>query len=136
MNSRVPGSDPPIESSARLEAEYWLEHKNTTILVHNHRNLVGDQIITRMSRLADKLVSRGDRNILLLVDVAGAAATRDTIATAKDCYLEIKPYLSKTAVIGITGVKKRFMNILGFMLREGIRVLDSQEEALEWLVKD
>ncbi len=122
---------PPVKESA-----YWINHQGRPVLLHDYSSLVGPEIVERMTALREEVVSRGVYDLLLLVNVMETVADRAVIATSKETLLKLKPFIRKTAVIGAFGVTKHFVNVVDQVAQVGIRIFDSQDEALDWLVED
>ncbi|MFP4365071.1 MAG: hypothetical protein ACLFR1_14510 [Spirochaetia bacterium] len=47
-----------------------------------------------------------------------------------------KPYIKKSAVIGISGVKKALVNAIAGITGRNMKVCSSKEEAIDYLTKD
>ena len=75
---------------------------------------------------------------LCICNVKGATIRLrpEIIQILKDFTKHNEPYMKMTAVIGVEGLKQIIFNsFLAFTRRENLVLKNSEEEALEWLIK-
>ena len=75
-----------------------------------------------------------DRKVLLLADLRNVPMTYEMSQKMNEVSDVISPHIDKSAVLGITGIKRLFFNIYTYLSNENIQVFDTKEEALVYLV--
>lgn len=78
----------------------------------------------------------GRRDLLELVDVTGSYAEPESIILLSDSAKATTPYLKKSAIVGVAGVKKVLLNFIKKISGMNIEPKESLEEAKEWLVEE
>ncbi len=72
---------------------------------------------------------------MLIVDETGAYANKEAVSEFVESGKKSKILLKKTAVVGITGVKKIFLNFVNKLTKLGVKPVSTIEDAKEWLIK-
>lgn len=85
---------------------------------------------------AREFIMRAGKDLLILVDVRDSYATTKMIAKMKEDGKAERPFVKKSAVVGITGMKEIFLKGINLFTQQGIQPFNTIEEAKEWLVKD
>ncbi|MCP4678662.1 MAG: STAS/SEC14 domain-containing protein [Deltaproteobacteria bacterium] len=129
--SNMANDKPPMQNR-----EYWVKHDGKPILVHDYSGLVGDEIAETLETLTELVVSRGIYETLFLFDATDMIVNRKAMTVAKRCGPKVKPYTKKMAVIGVEGVARHLTHVVDAFVGFGLRVFDSREDALDWLVED
>jgi hypothetical protein len=73
-------------------------------------------------------------SVLLLVDTSGTIITPEALNIFKNVALHSKPFLHKTAVLGITGARRTFVEIVVKFSGLQVMTYDILQEAKDWLV--
>ena len=97
--------DYEAEAKARMK---WISYKEHKILLDDYSNIMPEQLPPLIERKTNLTFQSGKKSKFLL---------------------------KKTAVVGITGVKKIFLNIVDRFTGLNAKAVSSMEEAKEWLVK-
>ncbi|MFW9989060.1 MAG: hypothetical protein ACFFC3_10415 [Candidatus Odinarchaeota archaeon] len=113
----------------------WISYKENEILLDDYTNIYPEQFAPLIKRITDLTFKSGKKDILLIVDVTGAYANKEAVDAFVEASKKSKPLLKKTAVVGITGVKKIFLNIVNKFSGVNAKALSSMEDAKEWLLK-
>ena len=112
----------------------WITHKGKEILYEDYTNLTGEQI-ARLVPAITKLTEDNDyKDILLLLDLSNSYANKDAVNAFVESGKISKDRLTKTAVLGITGVKKVLLNFVNKFTNVGAKGLNTIEDAKDWLV--
>ncbi|MFX1276983.1 MAG: hypothetical protein ACFFBP_14500 [Promethearchaeota archaeon] len=114
----------------------WITYKGKEILYDDYRNLQGSKFPALVNAILKLTMESGKTEILGLVDVRGSYAIKETVDAFSNAGKVAGPISKKTAVLGITGVKKIFLNVVNKFSKIGAKPFDSIEDAKEWLVKD
>ncbi|MBY8986473.1 MAG: hypothetical protein KGD65_15475 [Candidatus Lokiarchaeota archaeon] len=94
-----------------------------------------EQFAPLIEQITNLTFQSGKKDILLIVDVTGAYANKEAVSAFVESGKKSEVLLNKTAVVGITGVKKIFLNIINKLTSLSVKPLSSMEEAKEWLLK-
>lgn len=70
----------------------------------------------------------------ILIDYTGCVINSDAAAALRASGGKTTSYVSRIAVIGITGVKQVLLNIANRLTGNKITAFDKKEDALEWLI--
>lgn len=113
----------------------WITHKGIEILLDDYSNIMPEQFPPLIENITNLTFQSGKKDILLIVDVTGAYANKEAVSAFVESGEKSKILLKKTAVVGITGVKKIFLNIVNKLTKLGVKPVSSMEDAKEWLIK-
>ena len=84
---------------------------------------------------AEYILPYGKRDLLLLVDIAKSPVFGEAFHELKRTGKELQPITKKKAFIGLNSAKKTLMNIYNKVTFNSVKVFDTKEEALNWLVQ-
>jgi len=112
----------------------WFTYKGKEILLDDYSNLNQEVFLQLIYQITDLTFKSGKTDILLIVDVTHSFANKEIIKAFKESGKRSKPILNKTAVLGITGVKKILLNVVNKFTGLNAKVFSTMEEAKEWLV--
>jgi hypothetical protein len=124
--------DYSTEAQTRMK---WIDYKGKEILLDDYSNIMPEQFPPLIEQITNLTFQSGKKDILLIVDVTGAFANKEAVNAFVESGKKSKLLLKKTAVVGITGVKKIFLNIVNKLTKLGVKPVSSLEEAKDWLVK-
>jgi hypothetical protein len=120
-----------------MTEESFIHYKNKEILFTCYTEYKTDEKIIKALRHNRHFITTcGKTGILLLEDIRGTYVKDESMKELQVYMKEITPFLSKYAIIGVTGVKKLILKILSKFSRVEIKPMDSIEEAKEWLVQE
>ena len=125
--------DPEILSEAESRMK-WLTHKGKDILYEDYTNLTGEQIARLVPAITKITEEKDYKDILLLLDFTNSFANKEATNAFGESGKVSKDRLKKTAVLGITGVKKVLLNFVNRVAKVDAKPFSSEEEAKEWLI--
>ena len=120
------------EAQARMK---WITYKGKEILLDDYSNIMPEQFAPLIQQITNLTFQSGKKDILLNVDVTGAFANKEAINAFSESGKKSKILLKKTAVVGITGVKKILLNIVNKFTGLSAKPVSTLEAAKEWLIK-
>ncbi|MHA1933632.1 MAG: hypothetical protein ACW96X_13900 [Promethearchaeota archaeon] len=120
------------EAQARMK---WITYEGKEILLDDYTNILPEQFPPLIEQITTLTFQSGKKDILLIVDVTGAFAGKEAVSAFVESGNKSKILLKKTAVVGITGVKKIFLNIVNKLTKLGVKPVSTIEDAKEWLIK-
>ncbi len=110
-------------------------YKNTEIIYVDYRMKT---LIEMEALLTDSLVKvkdavDKDSFFYLLIDMRGVPVTKEFLSKLTEGAKEYVPFVAKSAVLGISGVKRLFFEMYVLFTKSSMRSFQEKEEALEYL---
>jgi len=123
-----------IDTSKRIS---FFPHKNQEILFIDYKGCkTKEQMITVLESAADVMRSSAGE-LLVLSDFSGTHGSVEFMDKAKKLGREVfKEKNKRSAVIGVTGLKKILLNGYNTFAADAIKPFDTKELALEYLVNE
>ena len=112
----------------------WINYKGKDILCDDYTNLQGDEFVEIIKTLTDHVMKVGKKDILLLLDLNNSYTNKPVVSAFTEAGKRVRPVVKKTAVLGITGVKKVLLNAVNKLSSIDANPFSSEEEAKEWLI--
>ena len=112
----------------------WINYKGKKIISIDYSNLSGDEMIKYIDYNTEFYTNLDGTDLLTLVDFTDAFGSKTNVEALKKSGSKNKHKMKKTAVLGITGVKKIFLNVINSLINLGAKSFKNEEDALEWLV--
>jgi len=114
----------------------WIQYKGKEILYCDYRNLNDEELI-RLIRFIDELITSGNKKDLLKInDIRGQFATAAVLPEIKRSSKLLKPYIKKSAYVGITGVKRVLLEAINRVSNIGAKPFTELQAAKDWLVQE
>ena len=105
------------------------------ILVFDHRGLRGDEFLQNLKAGTQWLQAYPGENLLTLADFTGCYATEEVVAYLQSEESKIAARkIKKSAAVGITGIKKIFLNLYNLATGSNSRAFDDFESAKQYLI--
>ena len=73
-------------------------------------------------------------SVLALADLTDTVASGQVVSLFKDSAKLTTPYIKKQAVIGVSGFKRFLADAVARFSGQGMRLFDTEAEAMDWLV--
>jgi len=125
----------PFSKHRTIARERWIEHAGHRVLLHDYSHLSGPDYAHAIHDRVASLARSGVTGVPLLLDVTDSFVNKDALAAFKRAGVDVRPFVSKIAVIGVTGLQKYFLHLVNQFSGVGARPFDTRIEALEWLVE-
>lgn len=112
-----------------------MSYKGQRILYFDYRGLRGEELLAQLKANTKTVLETPGNEILTLSDFTGTYATDEFMAYAQSD--ESKAAAKKTkrkAFLGVTGVKKIFLNVYNTVTGVKARAVDDIEAAKDYLV--
>jgi len=117
----------------------WIEHRNTKIFFQDFSGVdldKSDLIKEELDQAQQIVTSQPENSMLILADFRDTSISRDLLDVMTASSNKTKKFVRKTAVLGITGTKRMFANLLVSATGQSIKMFEDEEEAKNWLAKD
>jgi hypothetical protein len=114
-----------------------IDYKGKEIYSVDYTNLSTEEEFLEAIRVADEfrdeLAKMGKKDLPMLVDMSNSYMVGKVMSELKRSAKEVRPYISKTATVGITGTKKVIVRLVNSFSKLEAKVFDDLEKAKEWL---
>lgn len=116
----------------------WITHQGKSIFYCDYSGFRDDMqaLQAENAEVVAELTKQPPASVLELVDVRGSVGSREAVTVLKASASKTKPYIRKTAVVGVEGVVKVLAQAVSRVSGLGLTLFASEEEAKEWLVAD
>ena len=111
------------------------DSERNTVLV-DYSNMKAAELIAEAERVHNEArLHLSGTKFKVLVDVTGASLNSDAVRALKAATKRDGAMVEKTAVIGITGLKKILADAIATFSGTRTKYFDTKHEALEWLAE-
>ena len=116
----------------------WIEHNGKKILYQDFANLFFniEAVKNELSEVQDIVVNQPENSILILSNFTNTEISGDLMSTLNQASKITKPYVRKTAVLGVSGIKRTFGDLLSRITGQPLVYFTNETDALEWLTKN
>ncbi len=120
-----------------MGAYQYLTYKGQEILYFDYRDLREEQLLEQLQTNTRLMLNSPRDDFVTLSDFRNAYADEESLAYLKSDEIKAASKKSrKKAVLGITGLKKMFLNIYNAFTRAGARAFDDEDAAKEYLISE
>jgi hypothetical protein len=121
------------------ERAKFILHKNKKIYFIDYTNLITEEAfleaIKETNEFRKSVVNSGQKDLLMLVDISNSYTYGKITDEIKRSSKETKPYVKKSAVVGLNITKKILLNSVSLFSNLQLHAFNSLEEAKNWLVE-
>ena len=117
---------------------HWIEHKGKRILYCDFTNypLTDFQDLkAELDAVMEVMMQQPEGSLLILTDISGSVASSQVIDIFKDATVTAAKRVKRQAVVGVTGFKKAFFDLIVHLSGQNARSFDDLDSAKDWLVK-
>lgn len=128
----------PLGDIMGEDSKYWyfVTFKGKNILVNDYIGLNEQQIVIEIENILKRFLAGEVKDVLFLLDVTDAKYNTKVAEVFHKAAKVAKPYIRKSAVVGIDGIKSIILSAVNRFSDIGIRPFNSRNEAFEWLVSE
>jgi hypothetical protein len=115
----------------------WIEHKGKKIFYQDFsRNFYNATAVKAELAEVQKIVTaQPTDSVLVLSDFRDTSVGSDLLTSMNAASAATKSYVHKTAVLGVTGMKRKLADLLTAMTGQPLKYFDDIESAKNWLVE-
>jgi hypothetical protein len=118
-----------------MERIQQINYKNKKLLYGNHSGLRGKELVENVSNLSKKVLLSDESEILVLSNFSDTYANEELSEYLRSQEVKMTGQkMTKIAVVGITGIKKIFLNVYNQFIGGKTKAFETEDEAKEWLV--
>ena len=115
----------------------WIEHKDKQIFFQDFSNLQDDveAIKQELEQVQVEVISHPKDSLLILSDFRGTEITAEVMPILNAASAKTKDYVHKTAVLGVTGVKRALGDFLTSLTGQQLKYFSTEYAAKDWLIE-
>jgi hypothetical protein len=116
----------------------WIEHNGKKIFYQDFsKHFYNSTAVRTELEEVQKVVTAEPKNsVLVLSDFRDTTVGRDLLASMNAASSATKAYVRKTAVLGVTGMKRKLADLLTMLTGQPFKYFDDLELAKDWLTQD
>ena len=116
----------------------WIEHKEKKIFLQDFSKLFYNSaaVIAELNEVQGIVISQPKDSVLVLTDMRDTNVGKDVLPAMNAASAATKDHVKKTAVLGVTGVKRKLADLLTALTGQPLKYFDDIEAAKNWLVEE
>jgi hypothetical protein len=116
----------------------WIEHKGKKIFYQDFsKNFYNSAVVkTELAEVQKIVTSQPPGSVLVLSDFRDTNVGSDLLSEMNAASAATKVYVHKTAVLGVTGMKRKLADLLTAITGQPLKYFDDLEAAKNWLVEE
>ena len=116
----------------------WVEHNNKKILKQDFANLFfnAQAVKNELAGVQEIVMNEPENSVLVLSDFTNTEISSDLMGILNQASRTTKAYVKKTAVLGVTGVKRTFGDLLSRITGQPLVYFSNEADALDWLASE
>lgn len=116
----------------------WIEHKGKKLFYQDFsKNFYNTSAVKTELAQVQKIVTAQPKNsVLVLSDFRDTSVGSELLSSMNEASAATKSYVRKTAVLGVTGMKRKLADLLTALTGQPLKYFDDMETAKNWLVED
>jgi hypothetical protein len=116
----------------------WIEHKGKKIFYQDFsRNFYNSAAVkAELAEVQQVVMSQPMNSTLVLSDFRDTNVGSDLLSAMNSASAATKAYVHKTAVLGVSGMKRKLADLLTAITGQPLKYFDDMESAKNWLVED
>ncbi len=113
----------------------WITHQGSRIFYCDYSGFRDDlkALEAENEAVVAELTTQPPDSVLELVDVRGSVGSREAVSLLKASASKTKPFIRKTAVVGVEGVVKVLAQAVSRVSGLGLTLFATEAEAKDWL---
>ncbi len=116
----------------------WIEHKGKRIFYQDFsKNFYNAPAVRAELTEAQKVVVAEPKDsVLVLSDFRDTNVGSELLSSMNEASTATKAHVHKTAVLGVTGMKRKLADLLTALTGQSLKYFDDMEVAKNWLVEE
>lgn len=115
----------------------WIEYNDNKIFFQDFSKLFYNAAAVKaeLVEVQKIVISQPRGSVLILTDMRDTNVGRELLPAMNAASATTKDYVKKTAVLGVTGVKRTLADLLSSLTGQPLKYFDDMETAKKWLVE-
>ena len=116
----------------------WIEHKGKTIFYQDFSKHFYNSAAVKaeLNEVQNEVLSKPLNSVRALSDFRDTNIGSDLLSSMNTASTATKAHVHKTAVLGVTGMKRRLADLLTALTGQPLKYFDDVEAAKNWLAED
>ena len=116
----------------------WIEHRGKKIFFQDFSGLVYDAeaLKKELTEVQAEVIKHPKNSLLILSDFQDTNITSEMMPILNSASALTKDHVHKTAVLGVTGIKRTLADLLTRLTGQQLKYFDNVTTAKDWLVQD
>ena len=116
----------------------WIEHNGKKIFYHDFsKNFYNAaDVKAELTEVQKIVLAQPKDSVLVLSDFRDTAIGNELLSSMNAASVATKDFVHKTAVLGVTGMKRKLADLLTALTGQPLKYFDDFEAAKNWLVED
>ena len=116
----------------------WIEYKGTKIFYQDFsKNYYNSSAVkSELTEVQTVVTTQPVDSVLVLSDFRDTNVGSDLLPAMNSASAATKSYVHKTAVLGVTGVKRKLADLLTALTGQPLKYFDDAESAKDWLITE
>lgn len=116
----------------------WVEFNGKKILYQDFSNYFFNEkaVIDELREVQSVVLGLPENSALVLSNFSNTEITANLMPVLNELSSKTKAHVLKTAVLGITGVKRTLGDLLSRITGQQLMYFNTEQEAKEWLTRD
>jgi hypothetical protein len=116
----------------------WLEHNGQKILYQDFANLFFniEAVKNELEEVQEIVLNQPENSLLVISDFTNTEISGGLMSILNQASKTTKPYIRKTAVLGVSGIKRTFGDLLSRITGQPLVYFTNETDALDWLTKN
>ena len=116
----------------------WIEHKGKKIFYQDFSKQFYNSAAVKaeLNEVQKVVMSQPLNSVRVLSDFRDTNVGSDLLTAMNSASVATKFYVNKTAVLGVTGMKRRLADLLTALTGQPLKYFDDMEAAKNWLAED
>ncbi len=114
----------------------WTTYKGARVMYCDFSNFKSDVngLRVEVEAVDREIIREPDASVLILVDMRNTVASGAAVELFKESAKLTNSHVKKQAVVGVSGFKRFLADVVARFSGQGMRLFDSEGEAMDWLV--
>lgn len=116
----------------------WIEYNDKKIFFQDFSKLFYNSAAVKveLEEVQKVVMAQPKGSVLILTDMRDTNVGRELLPAMNAASAATKDYVKKTAVLGVTGVKRKLADLLSSLTGQPLKYFDDMETAKKWLVEE
>lgn len=116
----------------------WIEHNGKKIFYQDFSKhfFNSGAVKTELEEVQKVVTAQPKDSVLVLSDFRDTNVGSDLLASMNAASAATKAYVHKTAVLGVTGMKRKLADMLTALTGQPLKYFDDIEAAKNWLIQE
>jgi len=120
----------------RTDRVRFTKHQGKQILLIDFSNCSPEQVTKVASEVPKIVTAQSPKSVLILSDFTGTRFSRAAFTRIKEVAVFDRPFVKRAAFVGAESLPNAFYEALKTFSRREFPRFQTQEEAMDWLVKE